>query len=104
METVLRIVIIGYQSFYLILALGILVLAGWGLAQLAITRGDAFTVIDRDKKNWLMLMGGAFALSLLSLLVRMELLWVIAAVITGIYWQDIRPSIKDVLDNSSGSW
>ena len=32
------------------------------------------------------------------------MLWVIAAVIVGIYWQDVRPSIRDVLDNSSGSW
>ena len=29
---------------------------------------------------------------------------IIAAVIVGIYWQDVRPAIRDVLDNSSGSW
>lgn len=101
---VISMVAIAFQSIYIFIALGVLVLAGWGLAQLAMTRDDAFMVIDREKKNWLMLMGGALALSLLSLLVRMEMLWVIAAVIVGIYWQDIRPSIKDVLDNSSGSW
>ncbi|HIW95369.1 MAG TPA: DUF2516 family protein [Candidatus Corynebacterium gallistercoris] len=104
MHVVISMVAIAFQSIYIFIALGVLVLAGWGLAQLAMTRDDAFMVIDREKKNWLMLMGGALALSLLSLLVRMEMLWVIAAVIVGIYWQDIRPSIKDVLDNSSGSW
>ena len=104
MHVVISTVAMAFQFIYILIALGVLVLAGWGLAQLAATRDDAFIVIDREKKNWLMLMGGALALSLLSLLVRMEMLWVIAAVIVGIYWQDIRPSIKDVLDNSSGSW
>ncbi|AHI03992.1 DUF2516 family protein [Corynebacterium falsenii] len=92
--------------FYLNLFLGfvVLALAIIGLIQLASTRNDAFTVIDRKKENWLMLLGGASALGLLSLFVNMELLWVIAAVIVGIYWQDIRPAIKDVLGNASGSW
>ena len=78
--------VIGGAYFYLNIFLGFLVLAlaVVGLIQLATTRSDAFTVIDRQKQNWLMLMGGASALGLLSMFVAMELLWVIAAVIVGI--------------------
>ncbi|CAI38105.1 DUF2516 domain-containing protein [Corynebacterium jeikeium] len=93
-----------YMGINLALAVAIFVLAAVGLAQLASTRDDAFMVIDREKQNWLMLMGGAVALSILSFFIAIELLWIIAAVIVGIYWQDVRPAIRDVLDNAGGSW
>lgn len=93
-----------YMGINLALAVAIFVLAAVGLAQLASTRDDAFMVIDREKQNWLMLMGGALALSILSFFIAIELLWIIAAVIVGIYWQDVRPAIRDVLDNAGGSW
>ena len=93
-----------YMGINLALAVAIFVLAAVGLAQLASTRDDAFMGIDREKQNWLMLMGGAVALSILSFFIAIELLWIIAAVIVGIYWQDVRPAIRDVLDNSGGSW
>ena len=84
----------------IVLGLGI-----FGLITVAGTRDDAFTVIDRQKQNWLMLTGGATGAALLSLFVpTVMMLWIIAAVIVGIYWQDVRPAIRDVLDNSSGSW
>ena len=93
-----------YMGINLALAVAIFVLAAVGLAQLASTRDDAFMVIDREKQNWLMLMGSAVALSILSFFIAIELLWIIAAVIVGIYWQDVRPAIRDVLDNAGGSW
>lgn len=93
-----------YMGINLALAVAIFVLAAIGLAQLASTRDDAFMVIDREKQNWLMLMGGAVALSILSFFIAIELLWIIAAVIVGIYWQDVRPAIREVLDNLGGSW
>ena len=93
-----------YMGINLALAVAIFVLAAVGLAQLVSTRDDAFMVIDREKQNWLMLMGGALALSILSFFIALELLWIIAAVIVGIYWQDVRPAIRDVLDNAGGSW
>lgn len=93
-----------YMGINLALAVAIFVLAAVGLAQLASTRDDAFMVIDREKQNWLMLMGGAVTLSILSFFIAIELLWIIAAVIVGIYWQDVRPAIRDVLDNAGGSW
>lgn len=104
MNAVLLVVSGAYYYLNIFLGFLVLALAVIGLIQLLSTRNDAFTVIDREKQNWLMLMGGASALGLLSMFVGMEILWVIAAVIVGIYWQDIRPAIRDVMDNSSGSW
>ena len=63
-----------YMGINLALAVAIFVLAAVGLAQLASTRDDAFMVIDREKQNWLMLMGGAVALSILSFFIAIELL------------------------------
>ncbi|KAB1504445.1 DUF2516 family protein [Corynebacterium sp. 320] len=95
-----------YVLFGLNAAAGLLVLAFAvvGGVQIAITRDDAFMVIDRQKQNWLMLMGGALVLVVLSFLPGLQMLWIIAAVIVGVYWQDVRPSLRDVLDNASGSW
>lgn len=104
MEAVFKAMYYAYSGISLTLAVAIFVLAAIGLVQLVTTRDDAFMVIDREKQNWLMLMGGAVALSVLSFFVAIELLWIIAAVIVGIYWQDVRPAIRDVLDNAGGSW
>lgn len=52
----------------------------------------------------MLLTGGAAGLTALSLFVQLEMLWIIAAVIVGIYWQDVRPGINDALGNAGGSW
>lgn len=104
MNTVFTAFYYAYSGITLALAVAIFVLAATGLAQLLSTRDDAFTVIDREKQNWSMLMGAAVALSILSFFISIELLWIIAAVIVGIYWQDVRPAIRDVLGNAGGSW
>ena len=94
-----------YYGVNLLATIAVLGLAVFGLVTVAMTRDDAFLVIDRQKQNWLMLTGGAAVAAGLSLLMpTVMMLWVIAAVIVGIYWQDVRPAIRDVLDNSSGSW
>lgn len=94
-----------YLWINIVLSLAVLGLAIFGAITVAMTRDDAFTVIDRQKQNWLMLCIGATVAAGLSLfLPQMLILWVVAAVIVGIYWQDVRPAIRDVLDNSSGSW
>ncbi|MEY8566254.1 DUF2516 family protein [Corynebacterium sp.] len=86
---------------YLQLVFLVLVVVGaiWGAVQVAVTRDDAFTVIDRSKQNWLLLLGGS-ALGVLLLGTVVSMVWIIGAVIVGIYWQDIRPSIRDVLGNA----
>ncbi|WP_426705889.1 DUF2516 family protein [Corynebacterium auriscanis] len=94
----------GIRWIYLVIIAIVLILSIVGLVTAAGTREDAFTVIDRQKQNWLMLMGGATALSVLALFVNFDMLWIIAAVIVGIYWQDVRPGVNDALGNAGGSW
>nr|WP_255372577.1 DUF2516 family protein [Corynebacterium sp. CNJ-954] len=77
----------------------VVIAAVWGAIQVAMTRDDAFTVIDRSKQNWLLLLGGS-ALGVLLLGTVISMVWIVGAVIVGIYWQDIRPSIRDVLGNA----
>lgn len=93
-----------YVGINLVLSLVVLGLAVFGAITVATTRDDAFMVIDRQKQKWLLLCVGAAVAAGLSLVANIMMLWVVAAVIVGVYWQDVRPSIKDVLDNSSGSW
>lgn len=86
---------------YLQVGFLVLVVVGavWGAIQVAMTRDDAFTVIDRSKQNWLLLLGGT-AVGVLVLVPFISFIWIAGAVIVGIYWQDIRPSIRDVLGNA----
>ncbi|AHW63064.1 Putative membrane protein [Corynebacterium glyciniphilum AJ 3170] len=77
----------------------VIIAAVWGAIQVAMTRDDAFTVIDRSKQNWLLLLGGS-ALGVVVLGPLISMAWIVGAVIVGIYWQDIRPSIRDVLGNA----
>lgn len=93
-----------YIAINLVLSITVLGLAVFGAITVATTRDDAFVVIDRQKQKWLMLCIGAAVAAGLSFLPGLTMLWVIAAVIVGVYWQDVRPSINDVLGNSSGSW
>ncbi|MEJ6549144.1 DUF2516 family protein [Corynebacterium sp. USCH3] len=84
------------QMVFLVL---VVIGAIWGAIQVAMTRDDAFTVIDRSKQNWLLLLGGS-ALAMLLIGLYVSMVWIIGAVIVGIYWQDIRPAIRDVLGNA----
>lgn len=98
--------LIHYARYFLSLAeLGVILavaIAGiWGAIQVIRTRDDAFMVIDRSKQNWMLLLGGAAVAALLLGTMGLSLAWIVAAVIVGIYWQDIRPAVRDVLDNSS---
>ena len=90
---------------YVAIAAIILILGVAGAIQVATTRDDAFAVINRKKQNWLLLNGGAALTGLLGFMGGgLFPLWIIGAVIVGIYWQDVRPAIRDVLDNASGAW
>lgn len=89
----------GLNYLELVFLIIMVILAVWGAIQVALTRDDAFTVIDRSKMNWILLLGGS-ALGMLVLGPLVSMVWIIGAVIVGIYWQDIRPSIRDVLGNA----
>ena len=79
----------------LFIQLVIVILAVVGAIQTAMTREDAFYVIDRKKMNWI----GAAAILLLAPL-GVGFVWIIGAVVVGVYWQDVRPGIREVLGNA----
>ncbi|WCZ37420.1 hypothetical protein CHEID_09470 [Corynebacterium heidelbergense] len=87
------------------LSLAIFLLAVVGLVLVLTTREDAFRACDRQKQTWsLLLVGASLAAGLAFYASGSMILWVIAAVIVGVYWQDTRPAIKDVLANEGGIW
>lgn len=104
MIQILQAVAVALNFVNLGIALLIVALGLAGLIQVSTTRDDAFTVIDRKKQNWMMLNGGAAVAGLFGIIETGFPLWIIGAVIVGVYWQDVRPAIKDVLDNASGAW
>lgn len=70
-----------------------------GAIMVATTRDDAFTAADRQSKwVWLALLIGS---TLVLLVGFIPILPWIAMVITGLYWFDVRPQIKDIL---AGNW
>lgn len=68
----------------------------------ATTREDAFEVADRQKKMiWVaMLVASGFVLTVLGPTVPI-LPWV-AIIMIGLYWFDVRPQIKGILEGAGG--
>lgn len=78
-----------------------------GLIMVLTTRADAFDAADRKSKGvWAGLLGGSAAFLAFPMIGWMMLgIPIIAGmVITGIYWLDVRPQIRGILDNAQGSW
>lgn len=70
-----------------------------GAALVATTRGDAFSAADRhDKWIWFGILVG----SALVQLIHVPFLSWIGIVIIGLYWFDVRPQIKDILEGNYG--
>src|SRR5699024_12741227 len=94
-------ILIGFQVasyLYLSLSVIVLILGVAAAAQVAMTRDDACEVINRKKQNWLLLGGGAALTGLLGIFGGGFFpLWIIGAVIVGIYWHDVRTVIRAVL-------
>lgn len=84
----------------LIIEIAIFLLAVVGAVQAAATREDAFYVIDRKKSNWIGALAGSAAGMLLLVPLGVPFVWIISAVVVGVYWQDVRPAIRDVLGNA----
>lgn len=84
---------------------GIMALVG---AVLVITtRPDAFDAADRKSRNiWAGLLVGAAIFLLLPWLgwMMLGIPLIAAMVITGVYWLDVRPQIKDILANAQGNY
>ncbi|MBN9643816.1 DUF2516 family protein [Corynebacterium mendelii] len=71
-----------------------------GAAQIAATREDAFEAANRKPKwFWFAMVAG----SSLAMVLGVWLINIIALVILGVYFFDVRPQIKSILDGSS-SW
>ncbi|MFD5868355.1 DUF2516 family protein [Corynebacterium sp. NPDC060344] len=78
-----------------------------GLIMVLTTRSDAFDAADRKSKGvWAAMLGGATAFLAFPMIGWMMLgIPIIASlVITGIYWLDVRPQIRGILDNAQGGW
>ena len=78
-----------------------------GLVIVLTTRADAFDAADRTSKGvWAAMLGGSAMFLAFPWLGWMMLgIPIIAAlVITGIYWLDVRPQIRGILDNAQGGW
>ena len=78
-----------------------------GLLMVLTTRADAFDAADRKSKGvWAAMLGGSAAFLAFPMIGWMMLgIPIIASlVITGIYWLDVRPQIRGILDNAQGGW
>ena len=78
-----------------------------GLVMVLTTRADAFDAADRKSKGvWAAMLGGSAAFLAFPMIGWMMLgIPIIASlVITGIYWLDVRPQIRGMLDNAQGGW
>lgn len=87
-EVVLRLTEMGVYWFIAIFAVA-------GAVMVLTTRDDAFTAGDRHPKMvWFaMLAGSAFALA-----IGLPFLAWIGAVVTGIYWFDVRPQLRSIIN------
>lgn len=78
-----------------------------GLVMVLTTRADAFDAADRKSKGvWATMLGASAAFLAFPMIGWMMLgIPIIASlVITGIYWLDVRPQIRGILDNAQGGW
>lgn len=70
-----------------------------GALSVAMTRDDAFEVADRQGK-WIWF--GLLILSAFMMMLRLPFLAWIGIIITGLYWFDVRPQLKDILSGNYG--
>ncbi|APT83903.1 hypothetical protein CAQU_01100 [Corynebacterium aquilae DSM 44791] len=87
-------------AFY-ILRIALALVAGWGAITAALTRADAFEVAGRQAKPiWVAILGICTVVMIVPF--RMSILAIVACVFIGIYWFDVRPQLKEILNNSGG--
>lgn len=71
-----------------------------GAIQAAATRADAYDVVGRNKNTWTLVPLGGAALVVLDFLTGIGFAWIVGAVLVGLYWFDVRPEIKDLLEDA----
>jgi|SRR5450631_2277156 hypothetical protein len=81
---------------------GALGLSVFGLVDALRHRPDAFTAAGKRSKNfWLVVLGLAVALSLVSVFSAFTLPWIVAVVGAGVYTADVRPALRRVMGRGS---
>lgn len=78
-----------------------------GAIMVITTRADAFDAADRKSRNvWAGLLVGSAIFLLLPWLgwALLGIPMIAGLVITGIYWLDVRPQIKDIMSNAQGNY
>ncbi|HZX99217.1 MAG TPA: DUF2516 family protein [Dermatophilaceae bacterium] len=79
-------------------------LSVFGLVDALRHRPDAFTAAGKRTKNfWLVVLGVAVALSLVSVYSAFSLPWIIAVVGAGVYAADVRPALRRVMGRGSSN-
>jgi hypothetical protein len=74
----------------------------FGLIDALRHRPDAFTAAGKRTKNfWLLVLGVAVALSILSVYSAFSITWILAVVGAGIYAADVRPALRRVMGRGS---
>jgi hypothetical protein len=82
-----------------IAALGLSV---FGLVDALRHRPDAFTAAGKRTKNfWLLVLGVAVALAIVSVRAPFQITWIVAVVGAGVYLADVRPALRRVMGRGS---
>ncbi|MDT5259047.1 MAG: hypothetical protein QOD10_4127 [Mycobacterium sp.] len=89
------------DTVLLVLRVAVLATAVYAFVHAAMQRSDAYTAADKlTKPVWLMILGGAVALTSILYLVFTVLGAVIAACAAGVYLVDVRPKLLEIQGKS----
>jgi low temperature requirement protein LtrA len=76
----------------------------FGLIDALRHRPDAFTAAGKRTKNfWLLILGVAVALSVVSVYAPFTIAWILAVVGAGVYLADVRPALRRVMGRGSSN-
>ncbi|MCX5110427.1 DUF2516 family protein [Streptomyces sp. NBC_00378] len=87
----------GFSTFVLLLHVAMMVLAVVALVMAAMAREDAYPAADKQKKSfWLIILGIAVAVNLLSLYMSVLFLQLAGVVASIVFLVDVRPALRAV--------
>ncbi|MEU0626289.1 DUF2516 family protein [Streptomyces sp. NPDC005989] len=87
----------GFSTFVLLLYVAMMVLAVVALIMAAMAREDAYPAADKQKKSfWLIILGIAVAVNLLSLYMSVLFLQIAGVVASIVFLVDVRPALRAV--------
>ncbi|MFB7211262.1 DUF2516 family protein [Streptomyces sp. NPDC056255] len=87
----------GFSTFVLLLYVAMMVLAVVALIMAAMAREDAYPAADKQKKSfWLIILGIAVAVNLLSLYMSVLFLQLAGVVASIVFLVDVRPALQAV--------